>query len=151
MKSWKVGDEEWPDINFPLIRRALAQLACQIISIEFWYQPFPFFRIVFETFAIEANSSSHFRAIFRFRFAINSNLDTNSSHNSSSSSNSNKNSSSSYCYCWEVRTRGGASGSHRTGIFKWGSLFVEAVFGVLFFQKWCQTEPRNGFRNVTKS
>ena len=33
----------------------------------FWYQPFPSFRIVFETFAIEANSSSHFRAFFAFR------------------------------------------------------------------------------------
>ena len=48
---------------------------------NFWYQPFPFFRIVFETFAIEANSSSHFRAIVRFRIAINSKLDTNSNHN----------------------------------------------------------------------
>ena len=66
----------------------LGPVACQITSIEFCYQPFPFFRIVFETFAIEANSisncfrnfcnrieansSSHFRAIFRFDFEFQS-------------------------------------------------------------------------------
>ena len=66
----------------------------------FWYQPLRFFRIVFETVAITINSNSH--------------LDSNSSNNSSSSSNSNNNASSSNCYCWDVRTRGGVSGSHRT-------------------------------------
>ena len=66
----------------------LGPVACQIASIESCYQPFPFFRILLETFAIEANSisncfrnfcnrieansSSHFRAIFRFDFEFQS-------------------------------------------------------------------------------
>ena len=50
------------------IRRALAQSACQIISNE----PFPIFRNVIETFAIEANSSSHLKDFFNFQANSNS-------------------------------------------------------------------------------
>ena len=65
------------------------------------------FRIVFETFAIEANSSSHFRAIFRFRIAINSKLDTNSNHNSTSSWNRTWIRARAIVSVREVRARGG--------------------------------------------
>ena len=89
-------------------------VACQITSIEFCYQPFPFFRILFETFAIEANSisncfrnfcnrieansSSHFDSIsnskqlklghkFEPQLELELKSNTNSNHNSSSSWN----------------------------------------------------------------
>ena len=79
-----LGPQDPIRLNSP----GLGPVACQIAGIEFCYQPFPFFRILFETFAIEANSisncfrnfcnrieansSSHFRAIFRFDFEFQS-------------------------------------------------------------------------------
>ena len=138
--------------------------ACQITNIEFWYQPFPFFRIVFETFAIEANSSSHFRAIFRFPIAINSNLDTNSSHNSSSSRNRTRIRARAIVSVREVRARGGGlysriirggvSRSHRTRgcglIFKGGGLLFWSDFRKGFFlkngAKWTPKWPQKSYK-----
>ena len=130
-------------------------VACQIMDIEFWYQPFPFFRIVFETFAIEANSSSHFGAIFRFRIAINSNLDTNSNYNSSSSWNR----------TWiqaraigtvEKRARKAASpGAIGHGdsepFSNVGSPFFKAIFARVFFSKMVPNGTPNGIKNQRKS
>ena len=69
-------------------RRASAQWRVRSPTLSFDISAFHFFRIVFETFAIEtnsisncfrnfcnrieANSSSHFRAIFRFDFEFQS-------------------------------------------------------------------------------
>ena len=137
------------------IRRALAQSACQITSIEFWYQPFPFFRIVFETFALEANSSSHFRAIFRFRIAINSNLDTNSNHNSSSSWNRTRMRARAIVSVEKCAREAPSLGAIRHvdshPFSNRGSPFFEAIFGTVFSWKMVPYGASDAVKNVTKS
>ena len=112
---WRVSLEKMRKC-FPSYKNSpgFCPVACQIISIEFCYQPFPFFRILFETFAIEANSisncfrnfcnrieansSSHFDSIsnsnqlklghkFEPQLELELKSNTNSNHNSNSSWN----------------------------------------------------------------
>ena len=117
-----------PSINriMLLIRRAFAQGVSDHKKCDFDIGPFHFFDLLFETFAIEANASSQFRAVIR-----------NQSHGHELEQHLELEL---LLLVREVRWRGGVSESHRTGwkfvIFKyWGSLFCWRRFSGRFFLK----------------
>ena len=92
-------------------------------TMRFWHRLFPLFRFFFVT----ANPSSHFRAIFR-----------NQSHGHEFEQHFELEL---LFLVRKVRTRGGVSGSHRTGRFPVEGLLLWKRFSERFVsEKWCQLE-----------
>ena len=121
-------------------------------ALSFDISPFHFVRIVFETFAIEANSSSQFRASFRFRiqtwtriratiraraeieleFELELLLLLRSAH--------------ARRRLWEPSDTG-IGWSFQV----WGGPFFEAIFDMVFFSKIVPNGAPDGLKKVTKS
>ena len=53
-------------IVYKQFRQALAQSACQITSIEFWYQPFHFFELISKLFQSKPTQATIFEHFFDF-------------------------------------------------------------------------------------
>ena len=120
--------------------------ACQIIRGEaLWILTSTFhfynFCLFFEIFAIEANSNSHFRLIFRNQrhgreFEQHLELEL-------------------LFLVWEVRTRGGCQGAsghgHRVLFESRGHPFFEAIFWMVFFSKLLPNGTLNCIKKLRKS